>query len=171
MNVNNQNVRTIRTLFITLCLTLLFQVSHIFAQSLSPEGQWKTISDKTGKVTSIVTITQEGNMLVGKVTKLFRKPEQDPNPLCTKCPDNQKDQPIIGLQILSGLTKDGDEWSGGEILDPDNGKSYSCFIKVEENGKKLHVRGYLGFSLFGRTQIWERESYQRDQNLETKQRL
>ena len=95
-------------------------------------------------------------MLVGAVTKLFRKPEQDPNPLCTKCSDAQKDQPIVGLQILSGRTKDGDVWSGGEILDPDNGKSYSCFIKVEDNGQKLHVRGYIGFSLLGRTQILER---------------
>ncbi len=126
------------------------------ATELSPVGRWKTISDKTGKVTSIVTITQEKGTLVGTVSELFRKPEQDQNPLCTKCPGDQKDQPIIGLKILTGLREDGDEWNGGEILDPDNGKSYSCFIKVIENGTKLNVRGYIGFSLFGRTQTWER---------------
>ena len=90
------------------------------------------------------------------MTELFPKPDQDPNPLCTKCPDGQKDQPIIGLTILSDLTQDGDEWSGGDILYPDNGKSYSCYIKLEEKGRKLHVRDYIGFSLFGRTQIWHR---------------
>jgi len=66
-------------------MIFLFQVPHIFAKELSPEGRWKTISDKTGKVTSIVTISQENNMLVGKVTKLFRRPDQDPNPLCRAC--------------------------------------------------------------------------------------
>lgn len=141
-----------------LLIAVALQTTIVSAQELSPVGRWKTISDKTGKVTSIVTISQAENMLVGKVTELFRKPEQDPNPLCTKCQDAQKDQPIIGLTILSGLTKDGDEWSGGEILDPDNGKSYNCFIKVEEHGQKLHVRGYIGFSLFGRTQIWLKEN-------------
>jgi len=90
-------------------MIFLFQVPHIFAQNISPEGRWKTISDKTGKVTSIVTISQAENMLGGKVTELFRKPEQDPNPLWTKYPDVQKDQSIIGLTILSGLTKDGGE--------------------------------------------------------------
>jgi uncharacterized protein (DUF2147 family) len=82
------------------------------------------------------------------VTELFRKPEQDPNPLCTKWPDGQKDQPIIGLTILSGLTKNDDEWSGGDIRDPNNGKSYSCYIKVEEHGKKLPIRGDIDLSLF-----------------------
>jgi len=141
----------------SLLLTLLFQTTVVSAQDLSPVGRWKTISDKTGDTTSIVTITQENTMLVGKVSELFRKPGQNPNPICKSCPDSQKDHPIIGLTILTGLQQDGDEWSGGEILDPDNGKSYSCFVKVIENGSKLEVRGYIGFSLLGRTQTWVRE--------------
>ena len=63
------------------------------------------------------------------MSELFRKPGQNPNPICKKCPGDQQDQPIIWLTILTGLTPDGDDWSGGEILDPDNGKSYRCYLK------------------------------------------
>ena len=140
-----------------LLIAVVSQATIVSAQELSPVGRWKTISDKNGETTSIVTITQENKLLVGKISELFRKPGQNPNPICKKCPDGQKDQPVIGLTILTDLQQDGDEWNGGEILDPDNGKTYSCFVKVIENGSKLEVRGYIGISLLGRTQTWVRE--------------
>lgn len=153
---HNHNLKSDIRFMIGLLITFFFQATLVSAENLSPIGRWKTISDKTGEATSIVTITQENNMLVGRVSELFRKPGQNPNPICKKCPDDQKDQPIIGLTILNGLKQDGDEWNGGEILDPDNGKNYSCYVKVIENGSKLEVRGYIGFSLLGRTQTWIR---------------
>ena len=130
--------------------------SVLHAQNLSPEGHWKTISDKTGEARSFVKIWIDKGKLLGKIDKLIRKPGQDPNPLCKKCQGEKKDQPIIGMTILWDLTQDDDEWNGGYILDPDNGKSYRCIVKVVDNGRKLHVRGYIGFSLFGRTQAWHR---------------
>ncbi len=128
----------------------------LFAQDLSPQGHWKTISDKTGEARSFVKLWMDKGTLFGKIDKLIRKPGQDPNPLCKKCQGEKKDQPIIGMTIMWDLTQDDDEWNGGYILDPDNGKSYRCIVKVVDNGRKLHVRGYIGFSLFGRTQVWPR---------------
>jgi len=66
-----------------------------------------------------------------------------------------KGRPLIGLRILWDLQKGSDQWSGGKILDPDNGKIYKCSISLD--GKKLKVRGFIGFSLLGRTQYWLRE--------------
>lgn len=130
------------------------------APANSAVGRWKTIDDETKEAKSIVVITEVDGQLVGKIEKLFRKEGEDQNPKCDKCSGDKKDQPIIGMQILKGLKKDkGSEtkWSGGEILDPKNGKTYSCKIEVIEDGKKLKLRGFIGFSLLGRTQIWERE--------------
>lgn len=123
----------------------------------SPVGMWKTIDDETKAVKSIVEIKEENGKLQATILKLFRKPEEDQNPKCDKCHGDLKDQPIIGLRILNGMKQDGNQWSGGEILDPKNGKTYSCKLELIEEGKKLKVRGFIGFSLLGRTQIWERE--------------
>ena len=65
--------------------------------------------------------------------------------------------PVIGLVILSGLKKEGTEYSGGQILDPDNGKVYSSKAQLTDSGKKLNVRGYIGAPMLGRSQIWERQ--------------
>src|SRR5215471_11024198 len=82
---------------------------------------------------------------------------RDTDPRCTRCDGELKGRPLIGLHILWDLSKDGDEWSGGKILDPDNGKVYKCYIALEHDGKKLKVRGFIGFSLLGRTQHWFRD--------------
>ncbi|MEF9942731.1 MAG: DUF2147 domain-containing protein, partial [Burkholderiaceae bacterium] len=76
---------------------------------------------------------------------------------CDQCSGARKDQPVIGMTILWGLKNEGDEWTGGEILDPKNGKTYKAKAKLVDGGKKLEVRGFLGISLFGRTQTWVRE--------------
>lgn len=136
---------------LTTCVSLT-----LWAQS-SPVGRWTTIDDETKKPKSIVEIFEKDGMLYGKIEKLFRPETEDQNPKCDKCSGDKKDQPIIGMQILNGLKKDSDiKWSGGEILDPKNGKTYSCKIELIEEGKKLQLRGYIGFSLLGRTQVWER---------------
>ena len=127
-----------------------------FADSASPVGLWKSIDDETREVKSLVRISEEAGSLVGTIDKLFPKPGKDPNPVCDKCEGDKKDKPILGMMILWGLTKYGDEWSGGYILDPKNGKTYKCKVKVEGTGGTLTVRGYIGFSLLGRSQTWIR---------------
>ena len=128
-----------------------------WAQNTSPVGAWKTIDDKTGKPKALVRITEEGGVLTGKIEKLYRDPSEDQNPKCVKCSDARKDQPIIGMTILSGLKKDGNEYTGGEILDPAAGKTYKSKASLTDNGNKLEVRGYVGAPMFGRTQTWQRE--------------
>jgi len=68
-----------------------------------------------------------------------------------------KDKPVIGMTILSGLKKDGDEYNGGQIIDPANGKVYKSKLSVVDDGQKLNVRGYVGMPMLGRTQTWLRE--------------
>ena len=123
----------------------------------SPVGLWKNIDDATGKPKALIRITESDGELKGKIEKLFRAPEEDQNPKCEKCEGTLKDQPIIGMTILSGLKKDGDEYNGGQILDPANGKLYKSKLTVVEDGKKLNVRGYIGMPMLGRTQVWVRE--------------
>jgi uncharacterized protein (DUF2147 family) len=125
--------------------------------AVSPVGLWKTIDDNTGKVRSIVRITQSNGEYKGTIEKLFRAPDQEQNPKCDKCTDARKDKPIIGMTILTGLRADGDdEFAGGQIVDPENGKVYSSKLTVDEDGKKLELRGFIGVSLIGRSQTWVR---------------
>lgn len=135
----------------------ILAVPSAWAQNNSPVGLWKTVDDETGKVKSLVRITESNGELTGKIEKLFRDPSQDQNPKCDKCEGAMKDQPIIGMTILSGLKKDGDSWTGGHVTDPGKGKTYNAKVTVKDDGKKLDMRGYMGMPMLGRTQTWIRE--------------
>lgn len=135
-------------------LTLVVVAASVTGFAQSPVGTWKTIDDNTGKEKSQVRIyaTPSGS-LQGEVVKIADPARQ--NATCTACTGTRKDKPIKGMVILWGLKKDGEEWSGGQILDPEKGKLYKCNIKPKGKNE-LEVRGYLGFSLIGRTQVWQR---------------
>ncbi len=115
-------------------------------------GKWKTIDDVSGDVRSIVEIYEKEGLIYGKIVKTFPKDGEDPDPVCDECDedDSRYKQKIIGMEILQGMEKDDDEYSGGKILDPENGNVYRCKIWREKG--KLYVRGYLAF--FYRTQEW-----------------
>jgi uncharacterized protein (DUF2147 family) len=122
-------------------------------EDLSITGKWKTIDDETGQPKSVVEIYQKDDgKYYGKIIKLFRKEGQDPDPVCDKCDedDPRYNQKILGMEIITELEKDGDEYEDGEILDPKKGKVYDCKLWVEDG--KLQVRGYL--FVFHRTQEW-----------------
>ncbi len=127
------------------------------ANEATPVGLWRTIDDKTGKEKSLVRITEVNGELRGTIEKLIREPNEDQNPVCDKCSGEKKNKPVLGMMILGGLKRDGKEWTGGEILDPNNGKTYKCKMSLDDGGKKLNVRGFIGVSLLGRTQVWLRE--------------
>lgn len=139
----------------TLALALVAGTLPAFAATDSPVGKWKTIDDKTHEVRSIVEITETNGTLEGKVLEVL-KSDHGPHPKCTECDGERKNQPIEGMTIMWGLKKDGDQWSGGQILDPSKGKIYKVTLKLEDGGKKLDVHGYIGFSLIGRSQEWVR---------------
>lgn len=134
-----------------------FAAAGAMAQETSPVGVWKTIDDETGKPKSLVRITESNGELRGKIEKLFREAGEEQNPKCEKCEGNLKDQPIIGMTIITGMKKDGSEYNGGQILDPNNGKVYKSKMSLVEGGKKLDVRGYIGVPMLGRTQTWIRQ--------------
>jgi uncharacterized protein (DUF2147 family) len=119
-----------------------------------PIGYWTTVDDDGKTVTSVVQIYARRGKLHGKIVELINPREK--NPKCSACEGDKHDQPILGMEILWGLEKDGDEWSGGRILDPRNGTAYKCYIEVVDGGKRLKVRGYVGIALLGRTQYWRR---------------
>ena len=145
------------SLLITSLFTTALAMTPAWADDASPVGLWKTIDDSSGKPRSLVRISESNGVIQGKIEKLFRAPEQEQNPKCIKCEGANKDQPIIGLTLMWGLKKDGADYTGGEILDPNDGKVYKSKATVIEGGKKLQVRGYIGAPMFGRTQTWVRE--------------
>ncbi len=135
-------------------MVVLFTVLYLPSALASPQGRWVTIDDKTGKKRAVVQVSVSGNQLSGRIVNVFKQPGD--TGICGKCPGHFKNKKIEGLQFLWGLKKTGENtWSGGKILDPKTGKIYKA--KLTEKGNKLHVRGYVGASLFGRTQVWHRQ--------------
>ena len=144
-----------RTLFSLLAFSLLMTTSAFSADMTSAVGNWETIDDKTGKAKSVVQITQVGNELRGSIIKLMDPKKQDA--VCDECKGANKDKPIKGMIMMWGLKEAGAGWAGGRILDPSNGKVYKAKMGLSDGGKKLNVRGYIGFALLGRTQTWNRQ--------------
>ena len=124
-----------------------------FAQA-TPVGLWKTIDDDTKQEKSLVRVTESGGVVSGKIEKLLDPSKADAK--CDKCTDARKDQPVVGMTIISGVKKHSDEayWEGGQILDPNNGKTYKVRLTPKDGGKTLEVRGFIGFLY--RNQTWQR---------------
>jgi uncharacterized protein (DUF2147 family) len=138
--------------FVALLLLSLAGVP-LRAQS-TPAGRWQAISDVDGKPSALIEIREVDGEFVGTVVGLFT--ESDSLALCDRCDGERRDQRVLGLQILWGMRPDGDEWGGGSILDPESGRVYRARMRLEDGGKRLIVRGYIGFALFGRSQTWLR---------------
>lgn len=120
-----------------------------------PTGLWRTIDDETKQPKALVRISESGGVVSGKIEKLFDPAKQES--VCDLCTDDRKNQKVIGLNIIRNVRQDADDkalWTGGEILDAAKGKTYRTRLKPVDGGKKMEVRGYIGF--FYRTQVWER---------------
>ena len=133
-----------------LFFTFLFSFSS-WSQNIL--GNWYSLDTDSNEKESIIEVYQKNNKIYAKIVSLLK--EDDKGKICDKCTGNDKDKPIEGLVILKGLSKDDDEWSGGKILDPKNGSYYKCYMTLVEKDK-LKIRGYIGFSLIGRTEYWYR---------------
>ncbi len=152
-------MRSIQFIFAALSMLLLLAQPALAIES-TPAGLWQTIDDVSGKPRSLVRISENiGEEGVAEYSAVVEKGllETDTNDkVCDKCTDERKDQPIIGMTIATGLKKNGNKYDGGKILDPDNGKVYKCKMTLNEAGDEMEMRGYIGFSLLGRTQVWKR---------------
>ena len=143
------------TRFLKISALMLSCFMTPFAVANSPVGQWHTLDEKTGELKSMVIIFEQQGVMKGRVEKVLRK-DADPAAKCDKCSDDRKNQPVVGLEIIRGAKKASGKnvWEDGEILDPENGKTYSLRLTPIENGAKLEVRG--SFGPIGRTQTWVR---------------
>lgn len=135
-------------------LIFLFSLATLSIQAQSIFGKWENKNEETGKVDSVIEVYEKDGKAFAKIVEITDPNRQEA--VCDKCSGKNKNKPILGMNILTGLEQDGDEWSGGKILDPKNGKTYKCFIKLEGAGK-LKIRGYIGFALIGRTAYWYRK--------------
>ena len=105
----------------------------------------------------MITIADSGGTFGGVITKVFPREGEKPMPLCEKCTGALANTPIIGMPLLSGLKRDGLSYEGGKIVDPESGTVYSVKMELSPDGQSLAVRGFVGVSLLGRTQTWQRE--------------
>ena len=147
---------------LAIAASLLLAAGSAFAANDTPAGTWKTIDDSTHQPKSIVQITENKGEYKATIMQLLNRTPEDiaregEKPLCKKCDDERKNQPIEGMNIMWGVTKDDGEWDGGKILDPKSGKIYKVKLKLMDGGQKLDVHGYIGFALLGRSQTWERQ--------------
>jgi uncharacterized protein (DUF2147 family) len=137
------------------CLAAPLMILSMSASAADPVGRWKTIDDQTGKPKSIVEISQNSNgTYSGRIVELLNPSK--PNPVCDKCKDDRKNKPIKGMEIIRNMKADGaDEYSGGTILKPDEGKVYKSKMELIEGGKKLEVSGCIAFIC--KSQTWVRQ--------------
>ena len=139
-------------------LGTLFLISIFSFAQTSIEGHWKTIDDETGRIKSVVEISQRGGQFYGTIVELFRLPEEDQNPICDKCEDDRKDMAALGMEIVRNMIPtagESQEWEGGTICDPKKGSIYDCEMWFEDGDTDvLKVRGYIWFIF--RTQDWIR---------------
>jgi uncharacterized protein (DUF2147 family) len=143
------------TYAVAAAIGLAFGASLAHAQA-TPVGLWKSIDDNTKKERSLIRISESGGVLTGKIEKAL-DPDAKAGAVCDKCTDDRKDKPLIGMAIIRNVKQNADDkmiWDGGDITDPDNGKTYRLRLKPVDSGKSLEVRGYLG--PFYRNQTWLR---------------
>jgi uncharacterized protein (DUF2147 family) len=134
-------------------LILCFALPEV-GHSQDVTGKWQTIDDESNEPRSVVEVFEKNGKVFGRIVKLLRKPEEDPDPVCKECDetDDRFNKKVVGMEILRDMAKNEDAFDGGTILDPKNGRVYRCRIWIE--GKDLKVRGYWG--PFYRTQTWLR---------------
>ncbi len=144
----------IRSVLIVFTLLL---ATAAYAANDTPVGTWTQVDDATGKPKSIIEITQQPDGTLQGVVKQVLFSDQGLHPICDKCDGDRHNKPVDGMVIMWGVKKDGDVWDGGQILDPKTGKVYKVKLTLTDGGRKLDVHGYIGISLFGRSQVWVRK--------------
>lgn len=145
----------LRFMQISKFLILLFFFAgwvSLSAQINSVLGVWRTIDDATGQPKSHVELYMKSGKMFGRVVELLPAATTR---VCNNCPGEKNGKSLIGMDILWNMVPDAEEWEGGQIVDPKNGKIYSCVLSTD-GPDKLSVRGYIGISLLGRTQTWHR---------------
>lgn len=141
-------------------LPALLVLAVVAAAAAAPQdpivGTWAA-ADEDGDVGALVTIAEKGGTFEGRISRLFPSPGDPANPVCDKCTGARKGAPLLGLTVVQGLRRQGGDYEGGRILDPDTGTEYQLKAQLADGGQTLTIRAFAGVSLLGRTQVWRRQ--------------
>jgi len=145
-----------RSMVAAAVLLIVAAASPVRAAEPTATGLWEQVDENTGKPESWFKITERNGVYEGALVKIFYKPDEDPNWVCDKCQGAEKGRPVLGLTLIKGMQRNGLSYENGTIMDPRDGSVYRALMRLTPDGKKLEMRGYLGISLFGRSQVWNR---------------
>ncbi len=153
--MNESYKQSLRAAMALLCAST---ITFAYANPPTIEGVWQQIDPGSGYVGGLISFREKGGLWNGYIVKMYPKPGDPVDPVCSGCTDDRKDQPVLGLRLIQNAKRDGLSYEGGTILDPRNGSQYSVTLTLSPDNQTLTVRGYFGLTLFGQSQTWNRLS-------------